>query len=305
MLRRIDLQIPDHLEEQLLGLAERHGMQFFSSPCIVDTGEGEEDYRFTGETVASFLFSTVEQNAAALEAAINQWQQSENPGGAPPILRDYADDEDWMRTFRTYFQPIQVGNRIVVRPPWSNPLPDESEGVTILIDPGMAFGTGTHETTRLCLLLMEGLPIKGQYLLDIGSGSGILAFALLKWGAQLVEAVEIDGPAVENLKKNALLNGFKPDARLLVSCRDLASFRPSQRLADGLTANITSPVLLEHLELLAGFLKPKAWGVFSGINSTNAPKLRQALNQGSWKLQKESVENGWHGFLASKRCGRE
>lgn len=301
MLRRIDLQVPDQFEEPLLGLAERHGMQVFSSPCIVDTGEGEEDFRFTGETVVSFLFSTVEQDAAALEMAINHWQKAEFPKGPPPITRDYADDEDWMRTFRTYFQPIQVGNRIVVRPPWSEPLPQENSGITVLIDPGMAFGTGTHETTRLCLVLMEGLAIKDQYLLDIGSGSGILAFALLKWGARRVEAVEIDGPAVENLKKNAALNGFPSGRKLHAFCRDLASYKPGEGPADGLVANITSPVLLEHLDLLAGFLKSGAWGVFSGINSTNAPKLRKALNEGLWELKKELTEGEWHGFLAHKR----
>ncbi|MFZ2959687.1 MAG: 50S ribosomal protein L11 methyltransferase [Candidatus Ozemobacteraceae bacterium] len=298
MLRRVDVRVPDHCEEPLLGLAERHGMQVFSSPCIVDTGGGEEDYRLTGETVVSFLFSTVEQNADDFGKAIDQWLAAECPEAPKPEIRDYADDEDWMRTFRQYFQPIQVAEGIVVRPPWCDPLPGEEHGITLLIDPGMAFGTGTHETTRLCLRLMKGIRVSGGHFLDLGAGSGILSFALIKKGAAFVEAVEIDGPAIENLRKNADLNGIKSDA-LFVVCGNLAHFSP-RKPADGLVANISSPILLEHLPHLATFLASGAWAVFSGINSTNAPALRKAFSASPWNLVQEETEGEWHGFLTRR-----
>ncbi|MBF0502238.1 MAG: 50S ribosomal protein L11 methyltransferase [Candidatus Riflebacteria bacterium] len=298
MLRRIDLRVPDHCEEPLLGFADRHGMQVFSSPCIVDTGGGEEEYRLTGETIVSFLFSTVEQNPEQLGNAINAWLAAECPSAPKPEIRDYADDEDWMRTFRTYFQPIQVSENIVVRPPWCDPLPGEDKGITLLIDPGMAFGTGTHETTRLCLRLMRGIQISGGRFLDLGAGSGILAFALVKQGAAFVEAVEIDGPAVENLRKNAGLNGIT-DKSLDIICGDLAQFKP-RSAANGLVANISSPVLLEHLPRMAGFLVKGAWGIFSGINSTNAPAIRKAFSSQPWRIIQEETEGEWHGFLVHR-----
>jgi len=295
MLRQIDLKVPDRLEEAFWGLVDRLGVQAFASPCIVDVDAGEEDFRFTGETVVSFLFSTVEQPAAEIERAIRDWRAEEAPDSPAPAITDFDDNQDWMQTFRQYFQPIRVDERIIVRPPWSEPLPGEENAVTVLIDPGMAFGTGTHETTRLCLRLLADLPLEGGRYLDLGAGSGILAFYLVKRGAKLVEAVEIDGPAVENLRKNAALNHV--ERRLTVHCADLAGFTPAGP-AQGLVANITSPVLLEHLPRLAGFLPDGGWGVFSGINSTNAPRLRKALATTPWSLEKELTEGEWHGFLA-------
>lgn len=298
MLRRFDITVPDDFEEPLCGLAERLGLITFSSPQIEDTGGGEEDFCFTGETIVSFLVSTVEQDPAYIENEIKSFLAREVVSETVKLdVRDYPDNQDWMEGFRMHFQPIRVGDGIVVRPPWADPLGNEAKATVILIDPGMAFGTGTHETTRLCLTLLAKLKPEGGRFLDIGAGSGILAFYLAKHGAAAVTALEIDGAAVENMRKNAALNGLEKSVEM--TCGDLAAFEP-RWLADGIAANITSPVLVEHLARMACWTKQGAWGVFSGVNDTNAPRVREALKAASWRLDEEITESDWHAF----RCTR-
>ncbi|OGK07195.1 MAG: hypothetical protein A2W80_11915 [Candidatus Riflebacteria bacterium GWC2_50_8] len=298
MLKRFNLTVPVDLEEPLLGLAERLGLSAFSSPQIRDAvGKGETDFVLTGETIVSFIASTVEQDTVAIEAEIVAWLKDFEL--APTCLgsEEYADNQDWMLGFREHFKPMRVGSSIIIRPPWAEPLPDEASATTILIDPGMAFGTGTHETTRLCLELLESLDPAGSYFLDIGAGSGILAFYMMKRGAGGGIAVEIEGAAVENMRKNAALNGISD--RLQMLCVDLASFAPSLP-AEGLIANITSPVIIEYLPLMSQWVRSGSWGVFSGVNSTNAASVKKAFAANGWSLVNEITEGEWHGFFLNR-----
>ncbi|HNV72131.1 MAG TPA: 50S ribosomal protein L11 methyltransferase [Candidatus Ozemobacteraceae bacterium] len=299
MLRRFDITVTDRWEEPLLGLAERLGVQCFSSPCLeTRSGKGgEEEIRLTGKTIVSFLASTVEQPIDQLEHSIRLWLQR-NIGKAWGLsTKDYRDNEDWMQSFRAYFQPIQISPHLWIRPPWHEPLTLGSECLQLQIDPGMAFGTGTHETTRLCLQLLGSLSVTAGSFLDIGAGSGILAFYLLKSGARRVEAIEIDGPAIENLRKNAALNGIRKGLSIVQG--DIYVYEPPWPI-DGLVANISSPVLLDTFSRLEQWLPEKGWAVFSGVNSTNAPAVRQGLKKAGLAIDREVVEGEWHGFLTSR-----
>ena len=296
MLKRFNITVPAAFEEQLLGLADRFGVNVFSSPIIRDTGKGETDFEYTGETVVSFLVSTIEQSPERIQAELEEWLD-ENGLDQSLKVEEYSDNQDWMAGFREHFQPILVGNAIVIRPPWAQPLSEEETATTILIDPGMAFGTGTHETTRLCLELLEKKSLAGQYFLDLGAGSGILSFYLMKKGADAGIAIEIEGAAVENMRKNAALNGISD--RLKMICADLGRFKP-EVLADGLVANITSPVILEFLPVFTPWVKKGGWGIFSGVNSTNAPAVKKAFAENGWSDLEEIVEGDWHGFALTR-----
>jgi len=296
LLRRFNIRVPSEFEEPLLGLADRFGLNAFSSPLIRDTGKGETDFEYTGETLVSFLVSTVEQNPDLMEKELSVWL-AENGIAGGLETEDYRDDQDWMAGFREHFHPILVGDSIVIRPPWAEPLEEEKDATTILIDPGMAFGTGTHETTRLCLELLEKVKFDGQYFLDLGAGSGILSFYLMKRGAGAGAAIEIEGAAVENMRKNAALNGISD--RLKMLCADLGRFQPEMP-ADGLVANITSPVILEYLPTFSPWVKKGGWGIFSGVNSTNAPAVKKAFAENGWIDLEEVVEGDWHGFSLKK-----
>lgn len=293
MLKRFNVTIPSDYEEPLLGLADRFGVGVFSSPQIRDEGIGETDFVYTGETIVSFVASTVEQDTAAIEAAIIDWLRDFSLNPSALSIEEYSDNQDWMAGFREHFKPICVGDKIVVRPPWEPELPHETQANTILIDPGMAFGTGTHETTRLCLEFMSQIDPAGQFFLDLGAGSGILSFYLMKHNAQGGVAIEIEGAAVENMRKNAALNGISD--RLKMICADLGVYKPEIE-ADGLVANITSPVILEYLPVFTPWVKKGGWGVFSGVNSTNAPIVKEAFARNGWKHLQEKTDGDWHGF---------
>lgn len=298
MLKRFNLAIKNELEEPLLGLAEVIGVSAFSSPQICDVvGGGETDFYYTGETIVSFIASTVEQDIAAIERALMTWLADNDLPGMVMSVEEYSDNQDWMAGFREHFRPICVGEHIVIRPPWSEPLEHENNAVTLLIDPGMAFGTGTHETTRLCLELLQPMDVSGQYFLDLGAGSGILSFYLMKRGADSGVAIEIEGAAVENMRKNAALNGISDRLKLL--CADLGRYKP-EAAADGIVANITSPVILEYLAVFSPWVKKGGWGVFSGVNSSNAPAVKKAFSENGWTDLQEIVEGDWHGFKLVK-----
>ena len=277
----------------MLGLADRFGVGVFSSPQIRDEGIGETDFVYTGETIVSFVASTVEQDTAAIETAIIDWLKDFSLNPSALSIEEYSDNQDWMAGFREHFKPICVGDKIVVRPPWEPELPHETQANTILIDPGMAFGTGTHETTRLCLEFMSQIDPAGQFFLDLGAGSGILSFYLMKHNAQGGVAIEIEGAAVENMRKNAALNGISD--RLKMICADLGTYKPEIE-ADGLVANITSPVILEYLPVFTPWVKKGGWGIFSGVNSTNAPIVKEAFARNGWKHLQEKTDGDWHGF---------
>lgn len=297
MLKRFNITIPSEFEEPLIGFADRFGVNVFSSPLIRDTCKGETDFELTGFTIVSFLVSTVEQNPDKICSELKIWMKDFDLENQNIEIEEYADNQDWMAGFREHFKPITVGNSIVIRPPWATALPHEKEALTILIDPGMAFGTGTHETTRLCLEFLESLNVAGQYFLDLGAGSGILSFYLMKKGAAGGAAVEIEGAAVENMRKNAALNGISD--RLEMLCADLGEFRP-EMLADGLVANITSPVILEFISAFSPWVKKGGWGVFSGVNSSNAPSVKEAFAKNGWIDLQEKIEGDWHGFALIK-----
>lgn len=306
MLRRIDLRIPDWYEEQVIGLAEAMSLSWFISPCLVlaeeaaDTTVDEEDIQFSGVIVASLLFSTLEQDTEAITSRIKSWlDESQLPQDVLQTA-DYADNPDWMQVFKQYFQPIRVHEDILVLPAWIPPEQAETATYVLRIDPGMAFGTGTHETTKLCLRLLHDLPdaVRGKSFIDLGAGSGILAFFLVKKQAGPGVAIEIEGAAVENLRKNAVLNGVGTELEIL--CTDLFSYRPSSQF-DLLVANLTSGILQEGLLVFSAWVKPGGTGIFSGIGSSNVANVRVALTDSGWDIMTELHEGEWHAISARRR----
>lgn len=299
MLKRFDIKLKSELEEPLLGLADILGVTAFSSPFIKDQGKSEISFVYTGETLVSFIVSEDEQPIAEIKKAIEGFLEELELPLELMTITEYEKDQDWMASFKEYFKPIVVSDRIVVRPPWEPPLEVESKEGTkvILIDPGMAFGTGTHETTRLCLQLLEKINVKGQRFVDLGAGSGILAFYLMMQGAASGVAIEIEGAAVENMKANASLNNISQKLEML--CGDISSYKPSEAF-EGLAANITSPVILEYLPMFTPWVKSGGWGVFSGINTTNGPEVEEAFKANGWIVEEKLVENDWCGFRLTK-----
>jgi ribosomal protein L11 methyltransferase len=185
---------------------------------------------------------------------------------------EVVPDEDWEQTWRAGLEPIEIGRRLLVRPSWTT-YDNHDDRIEIIIDPRMAFGTGGHETTRLCLELLDESPPTGATVLDAGCGSGILSIAAVKLGAARVQGFDHDDDSVANARDNIAENGVAD--RISISRADLASVRPDQ--ADLVLANMISGVLLPTLGRFPAFMTPEGTVVFSGLLATEEDRFRGAL----------------------------
>jgi ribosomal protein L11 methyltransferase len=184
----------------------------------------------------------------------------------PPTYRQIAD-QNWMEAWKQHYQPIPIGKRLLILPAWLDS-PDPQR-IAIKIDPGMAFGTGTHPTTQLCLELLEEALGEGQRprVIDVGCGSGILSIAALKLGAEKALGVDIDEESVRNSRENAEVNGVSSGLVLGVgSVQEILAGRFAFSTAPLVMANILAPVIVRLLDVgLADLLEEDGVMVLSGI----------------------------------------
>jgi ribosomal protein L11 methyltransferase len=169
-------------------------------------------------------------------------------------------DSDWMQKWKEGFEPAEIGERLLIAPSWK--LPADVEGRELIqIDPGMAFGTGTHETTRLCLELIERY-WRGGCLLDVGTGTGILAIAaaVLQQDSRII-AIDVDPVAVEVARENTAINGVTSQ----VSVLEKQPGKMGGQSFDVVVANLTAEVIVDLMGELAACVKPDGWMILSGI----------------------------------------
>ncbi|MEE4608908.1 MAG: 50S ribosomal protein L11 methyltransferase [Desulfobacteraceae bacterium] len=205
-------------------------------------------------------------------------------------------DEDWAESWKAFFHPVQVGRHLVVKPTWRAYDPQPGQMV-IEIDPGMAFGSGTHPTTRLCMALMEDYLKPGDDVLDVGTGSGILLLAAAKLGAGFLMGVDIDAVAVEVAGANLALNNIALDRfRLRRGGIDQAPVRPYQLVA----ANILSEVIVPMIPAAAGLLAPDGVLITSGIIAGNAPAVIDALSATGLKFIEARRQEEWVALAARR-----
>lgn len=211
------------------------------------------------------------------------------------INSESCAEEDWLHNWKQYFHPIPVGKRLLIRPTWRNEY-DPKGRVVLNLDPGLAFGTGTHETTRLCLTALERYIREGASVLDVGCGSGILAVASLLLGAGHATGVDIDELAVKTAKENAALNHV--DDRFEAICGDLT--KQVSGKYDVVFANIVADAVILLSKDIAGFLKDDAVYIMSGIIDTRVQEVMQAL-EGRFEIIEKLTENGWYCLVVKKK----
>ena len=197
-------------------------------------------------------------------------------------------EEDWADSWKQYYKPIKIGERLVVVPMWEKYDKGPSE-VIVKMDPGMAFGTGTHETTRLCATLLEKYITKESKMLDVGCGSGILAICASKLGAKECYAYDIDPVAVkvarENVKDNDVTN---------VEC-DVSDLLKGVKAGkyDVITANIVADIIIRLLPDISTFMHEDTTLVISGIIDERCADVYESINKNGFKIVDEIHENGW------------
>ncbi|MBD3654544.1 50S ribosomal protein L11 methyltransferase [Kangiella sp.] len=202
-------------------------------------------------------------------------------------------DQDWERSWMENFKPMQFGERVWIVPSWCDA--PEPDSVNIKLDPGLAFGTGTHATTALCLQWLDGANLMGKTVIDYGCGSGILAIAALLLGAEKVYAVDIDPQAIEATKQNLARNGIAND-RLVLGLPEQVELPQ----ADILVANILAEPLRQLAESIANSVQPGGNLVLSGLLETQADELNSLYSQ--WfEMDAPKVQEDWARLSGTKQ----
>lgn len=201
-----------------------------------------------------------------LDAVLLELAAARSPAPLPPLRVEQLEDKDWNRAWMDTFKPMQFGERLWIVPSWHTP-PDP-QGVNILLDPGLAFGTGTHPTTRLCLEWLDGHPPTGATVIDYGCGSGILAIAAALLGAASVLCIDNDPQALLATRDNAGRNGVEPRLTTLMPQK------APPLVCDLLLANILAGPLMELAEKFSRHVRPGGHVVLSGILPEQAEAVR-------------------------------
>ena len=239
------------------------------------------------------IYISPEENPAEAVAFLRERYTAE--GIENEICLDSCVEEDWINNWKQYFKPIPVGQKLLIRPTWEEV--QDSGGRTVLdLDPGLAFGTGTHETTRLCMELLEQYVQPGMNVLDVGCGSGILSVAALLLGADKAVGVDIDELAVKTAVENAEINHV--EERFTGICGNLTD--QVTGTYDIVVANIVADVIIMLTKDVEQFMKPDTVYLMSGIIDTREQDVLAAVEQ-HFTIIDRKEEKGWVALSAKRK----
>ena len=245
----------------------------------------------TAPRVWTAHFGTCSSRDAA-GAAVRALTEAERPELEFTVI----EDDDWARRTQADLPAIRVG-RVIVAPPWDLPAPDAVEpGIVVVeIEPSRGFGTGHHQSTRLCLVLLQGRDLAGRTVTDVGTGSGVLAIVAAKLGAAFVSAIDVDPDAVENARENIERNSVGDIAEAhLRDLRDLV-LAP----ADLVTANLTGTLLARYVERLSPLVRPSGSLIAAGF-TTDEKRLVLDAFTGAFEMSESAEEDGWWAFVLTR-----
>ena len=274
-------------------------MKYFEVVCKIQPfSETAADIFSASLSEIGFEAFTVEEDGVTAYIQQSEWSQEKMQEAIdnfflPDVAISYtcteAPDEDWNQVWEEEgFQPVVVSDEIVVHDVKHTDVPQVE--YDILITPRLAFGTGSHETTRLILRTLAQLDLAGKHVVDAGTGTGILAIMAIKRGASSVFAYDIDEWSVENTKDNLLLNHIYNNVEVRVGDSALLE---GQQKADLLIANINRNILLADLPRFAASLKPEGKMILSGFYLQDIPALAEAAEQQGLSLKKTEKEDEW------------
>jgi len=249
----------------------------------------EEDDRIRAYFPAGSDMRKIEQDLAVSQALMEASSQH----GAFAFQRTLIPDRDWNETWKQGFHAIDVGDRFTILPPWEQ---KKTGRINLVIDPAMAFGTGHHETTRSCLLLIEKYADRTgkEHFLDIGTGTGILAIAAAKLGFHHVTGIDTDILAVEAARENIVINST-PDI-----CIQMGSLTISNGEFDVIVANIISGVLVMLAPAIASHLRLKGFCILSGILHGQDDEVVEAMRKAGLGLVERWPDGKWISLVVTR-----
>lgn len=260
------------------------------------------------ETSVVAYWADLPENRALLEAVsagIKELRSADLGIDLGSLTLDHklVSEEDWANNWKAYYKPIESGARLLIRPSWEEPVNPQGR-IVLLLDPGMAFGTGNHHTTRMCLEFIEAYITDGARMLDIGCGSGILAIAGLLLGAKEAVGIDIDPAASRVAVENAALNGLRTPDITFETGDILADHKRAEKWAkapfDLITANIVAGVIIPLLPMIPKMLKMDGYFIASGIIADRAAQVEAAVKDSGLRLVNVVQSGDWFAMLAQK-----
>ena len=261
----------------------------------------EED---DGKAYVSFYIEPEKDHDSTLEevlAAVRELADFVDIGDAT-IEKSQTEDIDWMNNWKKYWKPFKVDEHIIIKPTWETVEEVPEDTLVVELDPGTAFGTGTHHTTRLCITQLKKYMQPGQEVLDVGCGSGILSIIALLLGAKEASATDVDIHAVEAAVENARVNGIENDVYTVLTGDVIsdADFRHKvgEHKFDMVLANIFAEIIIPLSGVIKEMMKPGALFITSGIIDEREEDVRKALTENGFEIMEVTHSGGWVSFTA-------
>ena len=211
-------------------------------------------------------------------------------------------DEDWENSWKQYYQPLPIGERLLVVPEWLHPENPEQR-VEVLLDPGMIFGTGAHASTQMCMRELERTVHGGERVLDLGSGSGILSITALLLGAKTATGVDIDPKAEDIARENAAINGLHDDRFRAVTGDVIGDKAMKERLGSGydiVLANIVADVIIPLSPIVPRFLTDEGVFICSGILDVRFDEVAAAIERAGMTIVSSDRQEDWRRITAKR-----
>lgn len=251
----------------------------------------------------------IEDGPSAMEAVSDLRSQmlilkSQHPKqdlGTLEIALANLQDEDWENNWKQYYQPLPIGEKLLVVPQWLNPENEEGR-LPVLLDPGMIFGTGAHASTQMCMIALEKAVRGGETVIDLGSGSGILSITALLLGAKTAVGVDIDPKAEDIARENAAINGLHADRFTAVTGDVIGDRTMMEQLSGGydlVLANIVADVIIPLSPVVPHFMKPDSLFICSGILEQRLEEVKAAIIAAGLKIQSVNMIEDWCQITAS------
>ena len=232
-----------------------------------------------------------------VRVALQKLKESRDDCGTLLLSLENIQDADWENSWKQYYKPMEIGDRLLVIPQWETA--DPKGRVPLILDPGLTFGTGSHATTRLCLTALEKAVQGGERVLDLGCGSGILSIAALRLGAAEATAVDIDDKCLTVAYDNAALNGIGKDTYTVKVGNVLTDEAMRAELGGGyqiVLANIVADVIIGLAPLVRSMLAPGGLFLCSGIIDTRAEEVADKLQEAGLVIEETRSAEGWFAY---------
>jgi len=303
--QEVAILVHQEASEAVSELLTRYGAQgvAFEGDALIEEAQANNwgdfypEFAGSGDHIlvkAYFYDQKSEAELTEIEQAVKGLSQFGLEIGNVKLTAKVICEDDWANAWKQYYHPLRIG-RIIVEPSWdpiTNPEPDD---IVITLDPGMAFGTGTHPSTAMCIEALQEVPVQDRAVWDIGTGSGLLAITAAKLGARTVEAVDIDPVAVEVCRENAEINNAA------IHCQQ-GSLDILQGSADVIVANIIADVIIDLLPAAYQKLNPGGIMIASGIIDRRADEVRAEAAECGFELLLKRQQGEWvlFGFKRSE-----